>query len=202
MQVTAEYFESNLPGAHPLVIVLPLWGTYTYPPQKIAEGIRDRGSRDTHVLRVLGERYLFDWDELASSPGSGNVQGARRAQMSERMRVTVIDVRRHPRLGASSGPRSTGIASACVGFSMSAVVPAACVRGSDDRVRSAALVMGGADLHDIIANCNGPFRGVCAKRCWPASAGRRSSTTAVVEDTWSWLESDPVSRADRCTGAC
>jgi hypothetical protein len=183
MEVTAEYFQSNRPGTHPLVIVLPLWGTYTYPPEKISEGIRDRGPGDTNVLRVLGERYLFDWDELASSPDPETFR-ARTAQMSERMRVTVIDVRRlidWAQQRPEIDPHRIGL----VGFSMSAVA-GGLVLGSDDRVRSAALVMGGADLHDIIANCNGPFEhvreDVLARFDWT-----QEQYHAVVEDTWSWL---------------
>lgn len=182
MRVTAEYFQSNEPGAHPLVIVLPLWGTYTYPPQKIAEGIRDR-DRDTHVLRVLGERSLFDWDELAASPDPETLH-ASTAQMSERMRVTVIDVRRLIDWATQQreiDPRRIGV----VGFSMSAVA-GGLLLGADDRVRAAALVMGGADLHDIIAACNGPFQHireeVLARFAWTPDQYH-----ALVEDTWSWL---------------
>ena len=182
LQVTAEYFQSNLPGIHPLVIVLPLWGTYTYPPQKIAEGIRDRDP-DTQVLRVLGERYLFDWDELATSPDPETLR-TRSAQMSERVRVTVIDVRRILDW-ATHRPEIDPERIAVVGFSMSAVV-GGLLLGADDRVRSAALVMGGADLHDIIAQCNGPFEHVrdeiLARFQWT-----QDQYHEVVEDTWSWL---------------
>jgi dienelactone hydrolase len=183
MHVIADYFQSVHPGRHPLVIVLPLWGTYTYPPQKIAEGIRDRGKGDTQVLRVLGESYLFDWDELAASPDPETLR-ARSAEMSEHMHVTVIDVRRlldwawaQPEID----PARIGI----VGFSMSAVV-AGLVLGADDRVQAAALVMGGADLHDIIANCNGPLQHV-RDEVLPRFGWTQEQYHAMVEDTWGWL---------------
>jgi dienelactone hydrolase len=183
MLVTADYFESLAPGRHRLVIVLPLWGTYTYPPEKIADGIRDRGAGDTHVLRVLGERYLFDWDELADAPDPDTLR-TRSAQMSERMRVTVVDVRRlidWARQQPEVDPDRIGI----VGFSMSAVV-AGLVIGADDRIRSAVLVMGGADLHDIIAACNGPLQRV-REAVLPRFGWTQEQYHAVVEDTWAWL---------------
>jgi hypothetical protein len=182
LHVLADYFQSKAPGAHPLVIVLPLWGTYTYPPQKIADGIRDRDP-DTHVLRVLGERYLFDWDELASSPDPETLR-SRSAQMSERVRVTVIDVRRILDW-AMQRPEIDPQRIAVVGFSMSAVV-GGLLLGSDDRVHSAALVMGGADLHDIIAQCNGPFERV-RDEILTRFAWTQEQYHQVVEDTWSWL---------------
>jgi dienelactone hydrolase len=183
MEVKAEYFDSRTPGRHPLVIVLPLWGTYTYPPQKIAEGIRDRGRGKYNVLRVLGESYLIDWDLLAASPDPETFR-ARAAQMSERMRVAVIDVRRlldwagqRPEVD----PERIGL----VGFSMSAVA-GGLVLGADDRLRSAVLVMGGANLHDIIANCNGPLQHV-REEVLPRFGWSQAQYYNMVEDTWSWL---------------
>ena len=32
--VTAKNYRSTLPGSHPLVIVLPIWGSYTYPSRQ------------------------------------------------------------------------------------------------------------------------------------------------------------------------
>ena len=182
-KVTANYFQSVAPGKHRLVIVLPLWGTYPYPPEKIAEGIRDRGSGDTHVLRVLGERYLFDWDELAASPDPDTLR-IRSAQMSERMRVTVVDVRRLI-TWAQQQPEIDAARIGIVGFSMSAVA-AGLVIGADDRIHSAVLVMGGADLHDIIAACDGPLQRV-REAVLPRFGWTQAEYHAVVEDTWAWL---------------
>jgi dienelactone hydrolase len=186
MHVLTDYFQSLDAGRHPLVIVLPLWGTYTYPPEKIADGIRDRSHGDTHVLRVLGENYLFDWDALAASTDPDAFR-VRSAQMSERMHVSVIDVRRlidwswrQPEVD----PARIGI----VGFSMSAVA-GGLLLGADDRVRTAVLIMGGANLHDIIAACNGPLQMV-RDEVRPRFGWTQEQYHAAVTETWEWL--DPV----------
>ena len=66
--VTASYYRSELPGSHPLVIVLPIWGTYTYPPRKMSRFIQNHSDGRVHVLHVHGEVYFRDWDRLAEAP--------------------------------------------------------------------------------------------------------------------------------------
>jgi dienelactone hydrolase len=181
--VKADYYRSETPGMHPLVIVLPLWGTYTYPPQKIAEGVRDRGRGEYHVLRVLGENYLFDWDSVAASTDRAMLY-ERAAQMSERMRVTVIDVRRlidWAQQQPEIDPQRIGL----VGFSMSAIV-GGLVAGADDRLGAAVLVMGGANLHDIIATCDGPLERV-RETVLPRLDLTQEQYHAIVEEAWGWL---------------
>jgi len=186
MHVITDYFQSTLPGSHPLVIVLPLWGTYTYPPEKITDGIRDRSHGDVHVLRLLGENYLFDWDVLAASTDPDAFR-VRSAQMSERMHVTVIDVRRiidWASAQAEIDPQRIGI----VGFSMSAVA-GGLLLGADDRVRAAVLIMGGANLHDVIAACDGPLQKV-RDEIRPRFGWTQEQYHEAVTETWEWL--DPV----------
>jgi dienelactone hydrolase len=184
MQVTTDYFRSVVDGRHPLVIVLPLWGTYTYPPEKIADGIRDRSRGDKHVLRVLGQNYLFDWDDLGASADPDAFR-LRAARMSERMHVTVIDVRRLVDWASRQpeiDPQRIGI----VGFSMSAVA-AGLLLGADDRVRAAVLIMGGAHLHDIIAACDGPLQAV-RDEVMPRFGWTQDQYHEAVTETWGWLD--------------
>jgi dienelactone hydrolase len=184
MRVTTDYFQSVVQGRHPLVIVLPLWGTYTYPPEKIADGIRDRSRGDKHVLRVLGQNYLFDWDALGASTDPDAFR-AGAAQMSERMHVTVIDVRRLIDWASRQpevDPKRIGI----VGFSMSAVAGGLLV-GADDRVGAAVLIMGGAHLHDIIAACDGPLQEV-REQIMPRFGWTQEQYHAAVTETWAWLD--------------
>lgn len=183
LTVKANYYRALGEGKHPLVIVLPLWGTYTYPPQKIADGIRGRARLDAHVLRVLGENYLFDWDLVAASPDRATLH-ARAAEMSERMRVTVVDIRRLIEW-AQHQPEVDPDRIGLVGFSMSAIAGALVV-GADDRLRSAVLVMGGANLHDIIAQCNGPL-GRVRSELLPRLGLTQEDYHEIVEETWAWL---------------
>ena len=66
--VTAMYYKSRAPGRKKLVVVLPIWGSYTYPSDVIADGIRSRAGGDTNVLMVLGENYLVDWEGMGAAP--------------------------------------------------------------------------------------------------------------------------------------
>ena len=66
--VTASYYRSIVPGSHPLVIVLPIWGTYTYPPRKMSKFVQNHAYGQAHVLHMHGERYFLDWDRLAEAP--------------------------------------------------------------------------------------------------------------------------------------
>ncbi len=65
--VTAKYFRSIVPGSHPLIIVLPIWGTYTYPPRKVSSSIQRLSDGAAHVLSVQGEHYLADWSGLVAA---------------------------------------------------------------------------------------------------------------------------------------
>lgn len=135
-------------------MVLPLWGSHTYPPAKITRGLLQRHGGDAHVLRVLGERYLFDWAAATSAPTPDQFRAIAQ-RMSDRFRVTVIDLRRlvdWMELQPEIDPQRIGL----VGFSMSAVV-GALLLGADSRPAAAALVMGGALIGTTLAHCDGPF---------------------------------------------
>ena len=66
-RVEGLYLRSRLPGAKKLVIVLPIWGTSTYPPRKVAHGYARHSKGDAHVLWVYGEPPLFPWETLWST---------------------------------------------------------------------------------------------------------------------------------------
>ncbi len=156
--VEAHYYANRHgEGPHPLVVVLPLWGASPYPPHAVTTTLLKRGRHELSVVRVLGEDYIFDWDALAGAPDEDAFRDEL-AAMAARMETTVIDLRRlldwltlQPEVDAER----IGL----VGFSMSAVVGAQLL-GADDRLHAAVLLMGGANLEEIIATCNGPLADV------------------------------------------
>ena len=91
--ITASYYRSIVPGSHPMVLVLPIWGTYTYPSRKTAAYIQRHAEGQAHVLHVHGENYLVDWDGLDAAPDGESFLELWREAI-ERQRVTVIDFRR------------------------------------------------------------------------------------------------------------
>ena len=150
--VTASYYRSLVPGSHPLVIVLPIWGTYTYPPRKMSSFIQNHSDGRVHVLHVHGERYFLDWERLAVAPDEESFLEVFR-QAIDHQRVTMIDARRLVDW-AEQRPEIDGDRVALIGFSFGAAV-AGSILTQEPRFAAAALVMGGAEQHKIMAHCAG-----------------------------------------------
>lgn len=149
--VTARYYKGKGPGAKPLVIVLPIWGKHTYPPNTITEYLRDRSGGNIDVLQVFGENTLFDWDAMAEA-GSEAEFLAQIDRMVGRIFNTVIDIRRLVDW-AQLQPGVDPDRIALIGFSMGAIVGSLAL-AHEPRFGAGALVMGGADLHDAYAVCD------------------------------------------------
>ena len=150
--VTASYYRSIVPGSHPMIIVLPIWGTYTYPSRKMSKFIQRHSDGRVHVLHVQGERYLVNWDELAVTPDEDRYLEIWREGI-EHQRITMIDTRRLLDW-AEQRPEIDADRIALVGFSFGAAV-AGSILTQEPRFAAAALVMGGAEQQKIIAYCAG-----------------------------------------------
>ena len=150
-RVEGVYFRSSAAGAHKLVIVLPIWGIREYPSEKISYGYARHSKGDANVIWIFGRTPLIPWEALSSTT-SEKEWIVRAEDGVERYRTAVINIRR---LLDWAETREEIDASrvAIVGFSMSALV-AATVLGNDHRISSAVLMMGGARLADVFANCN------------------------------------------------
>ncbi len=149
--VTARHYKGKGPGAKPLVIVLPIWGKHTYPPNTISRYLRDRSRGNIDVLQVFGENTLFDWDAMADA-GSEAEFLALLDRMAGRMVSTVIDIRRLVDW-AELQPGVDPDRIALIGFSMGAIAGSLAL-AHEPRFGAGALVMGGADLHDAYAVCD------------------------------------------------
>ena len=150
--VTAKYYRSSLPGSHPLVIVLPIWGSFTYPPRKISSSIQRLSNGAVHVLHVQGENYLADWPGFIAAADEAEFLELWREAV-ERQRVTIVDTRRLIDW-AERRPEIDAGRVALVGFSLGAVV-AGTIATQEPRLAAAVSVMGGSHLHSVIAACDG-----------------------------------------------
>ena len=65
--VEARYFESRTPtvAPKPLLIVMPIWDTHTFPSTIMANGYALHSQGAVNVLWLQGEGHLFDWFHLA-----------------------------------------------------------------------------------------------------------------------------------------
>jgi len=151
-QIEGLYLRSRLPGTKKLLIVLPIWGSHTYPPEKISYGYAKHSQGDAHVIWLFGEPPIFPWESLWSTSSEAEwVSGIEDGL--ERYRTAIIDTRRLlDWIGDQSeiDPDRVGI----VGFSMGALV-AATVMGNDARISTGVYMMGGANYADVFAECRG-----------------------------------------------
>lgn len=148
--VEAVYYRSRSPGAKKLVIVLPIWGTSTYPPSRISRGYARRSRGDANIIWVLGTYPLFPWSGLSST--ATEEEFIEMAQASaDRYRSAVVDLRSLLDW-AETQPNIDSSRIAMVGFSMSALVTAT-LMGNDPRVSAAVLMMGAADFAEIFTVC-------------------------------------------------
>jgi hypothetical protein len=149
-RVEGQWFRSRDTGAKKLVVVMPIWGTSTYPPAKISKGYSRRAGKDTQVIWIYGTAPLFPWTELATVPTEeGFVAMAR--DSAERFRTAVVDMRRLVDW-AETQPGIDSSRIAFVGFSMSALVTATLL-GNDQRIAAGVLMMSAANFGDVFATC-------------------------------------------------
>jgi dienelactone hydrolase len=150
--VTARYYRSTLPGSHPLVIVLPIWGSYTYPPRKLTRSVQRHSSGAVHVLHVQGDQHLADWPGLVAAADESEFLELWREAV-ERQRVTVVDVRRLIDW-AEQRPEIDADRVALIGCSLGAVI-AGTIATQEPRLAATVTIMGGSHLQLVVASCDG-----------------------------------------------
>ena len=164
--VTARYYQSKHPGAKPLVIVLPIWGMRAYPsdtisaainamraypPDTMAAGLRAHSAGAVNVLQILGGGPLFDMQAIGKARDQAEFLRMLR-RMVDQFVDTVIDIRRVVDW-TQSQPDVDPDRIALIGFSVSALVGSVVI-ANEPRLAAGVLMMGGADLHEILATCN------------------------------------------------
>jgi dienelactone hydrolase len=149
--MTVRYHERTRATALPLVVVLPIWAGHGYPQAVVVADLLRGGG--VNVMRVSGEETVVEWGALGRAPTPAAFRDEL-GRMVERVRSTVIDVRRLLDWAAAR-PAVDPTRIAVVGFSES-TLQAAGLMASDPRLAAAVLVMGGAHPHEILAACYGP----------------------------------------------
>lgn len=149
--VTALYYESRTPGKKKLVVVLPIWGTHTYPSRKITQSLMKYSDGEMNVLRILGENFLFNWDGMRAISNEQEFIGMTE-QMVKRVQTHVIDIRRA--IDWAERQPASGSRIGLIGFSLGATV-AGLVAENEPRVGASVLAMGGANINEMFATCFG-----------------------------------------------
>jgi dienelactone hydrolase len=145
-------YRGTQPGALPLVIILPIWGSYDFPPEQIAWLLRARFAGGIHVAMLEGETRLIEWEHMGDAANTDELR-QRASESADRIRVNVIETLRLMDWAATQADVD-GDRLGVVGFSMGALV-ASLVSSNDARPAATVLVMGGADPASILGYCNG-----------------------------------------------
>jgi len=151
-QVEVRYYQSRSEGCHHALIVLPIWGSFTYPSEKTIESLRKYSRGELSIVQVLGERRLIDWEAMGRATSRAELWEIV-DEMAQRIRRTVIDVRRLLDWIESRPELACG-RQALIGYSISAIVGAN-VLHNEPRLEAGILVMGGGQPGLIAANCPG-----------------------------------------------
>ena len=152
--IDALYYRSNTAGKLPLVIVLPIWGQgfgVTYPPEKITSTLRSRSHGDMHILRVLGERDIIEWEALGKAETEEQFLSIM-ARVAQREVTHIVDMSRVVDW-AEGRDEIDANRIGLIGFSHSAVT-GSMVAVNEPRFAAVVLVLGGAHPHRILAFCN------------------------------------------------
>lgn len=149
--VDARYFRSLDRGRKPLLIVLPIWATHTFPATVVSNGYALHSGGEANVLWMQGDGPLFDWFEIADIESEEEFVSAVE-ESAERFRAVAIDIRRLIDW-AETRPEIDSSRIAIIGFSMSALVGANAA-GNDPRIHTAVYVLGGAKPWDMMAECD------------------------------------------------
>jgi dienelactone hydrolase len=150
--VTVDYHRSRLPGAHPVVIVLPIWGRQVYPSNAVTRTLRKRSNGTVHILNVMGESFLIDWPALGAAADETQFIELW-ADGAQNEINTVIDTRRLIDWAVNQ-PEIDGDHIGLIGFSHGAML-APTIAIQDPRITALVLVMGGAHPQTVIAQCRG-----------------------------------------------
>ena len=150
-ELGALAYLSRTPGAKRWVVVLPIWGSSTYPSHKIVRRLLGgTHGRETNVLWIQGPTYLVRYAALkeAATEAEFLAEASRTASCID---ATVEDVRAFidwVMMQPETDPRRVGI----VGFSIGGIV-ASLVMGRDQRLAAGVFVMVGGHLDEIVAHC-------------------------------------------------
>lgn len=150
--VTANYYQSKLPGKKSLVIVMPIWGVHTYPSTKVAAEMRKRSRGNMNVILIHGDDYLLDWEAMNDAQTEDELIAVME-RMAQRVRNNIIDIRRFVDWIETQDdviPNQIAL----VGFSLGAMIAGA-ILANEPRITAGVLVMGGAYPHEVFATCLG-----------------------------------------------
>ncbi len=150
-RVRVRFYQGDVAGPAPLVVILPIWGTFDYPVEKLSLRLRKHFKGKVHIALVLGQERLVQWPEIAAS--SSREELLRHSQTSaEQVGVAKEDTRGLLRW-AQSQPQIDAERIVLSGFSIGAIV-GSMVAVEEPTLAGTTLVMGAVNPAEVLAFCN------------------------------------------------
>lgn len=150
-RVRLRFYQGDVAAPAPLVVILPIWGTFDYPVEKLSLRLRKHFKGKVHIALVLGEERLVQWPEIAAS--SSRKELLQHAQISaEQVHVASQDTRGLLRW-AQSQPHIDAERIVLSGFSIGAIV-GSMVAVAEPTLAGTTLVMGAVNPAEVLAFCN------------------------------------------------
>ena len=150
-KVRVRFYQGDVEGPAPLVIILPIWGTFDYPVEKLSLRLRNRFKGKVHIALFLGENRLIKWPEIAASDSREELLQQSLAS-AEQVRVASVDIRgllRWARSQEKIDPERIGLS----GFRIGAIV-GSIVTVEEPALAGTTLVMGAVNPADVLTYCN------------------------------------------------
>ncbi len=150
-RISFRYYKHEDQDPRPLVIVLPIYGSYTYPSDKITAGLLKMNS-PVNIALLEYDAHLFDFEGLAAAQTEAEAIRSIRDTRDDII-AGVVDVRRV----IDWAEQQSNIDSdriALISFSMSANIGALLAQ-HEPRLRAGIIAMAAAQFHEILLVCPG-----------------------------------------------
>lgn len=153
---TARYFKNKFAGQKKLIIILPIYGSSTYPPDIMALRFTEWNldNDETNVLVIFGENDPYNLDIITNADTEQELLKAM-TESAEYIKNSIIDIQRFLDWAAIRQEVNSGRIG-IIGFSFGASV-ASIVTGIDHRIARGSFIMGGANLNEIYAFSESDF---------------------------------------------
>jgi hypothetical protein len=149
--VWVRMYQGKVAAPAPLVIVLPIWGTFEYPSEKLSWKLRQHFKGEVHIAQVLGENRLVQWQGFTEA--TSREQLLQEARLSaEHVRVTATDIRGLIRW-AEQQPNIDAQRIILLGFSIGSIV-GSLVGIEETNLAYTILGFGALSPAEVISQCN------------------------------------------------
>jgi dienelactone hydrolase len=150
-RVRVRLYRGDVAAPAPLVIILPIWGTFEYPSEKLSWKLRQHFNGEVHIAQALGDNRLVRWQ--AFTEASSRAQLLQEAQQSaDNVRVTATDIGGLLRW-AEQQPDIDAQRIVLLGFSIGSIV-GSLVGLEEPDLAATILVFGALNPAEVISHCN------------------------------------------------